>query len=97
MISNATQFIHEQALRFAAKRLERAAQYLALHVKPTEKGSGRGNSKELIRWEWPGILSVYDADTGALLAQSEAGQPSKLSNAFKPTFRKSDSADGDGF
>jgi hypothetical protein len=82
--NDATRYIHEQARLFAGRRLERAAQYMALHAKPSEKGTGRANTKELIRWEWPGVLSVFCAETGALLARSEPGQPSRLANGFKP-------------
>ena len=30
------------------------------------------------RWDYPGILSVYDRHTGVLLARSRRGQPTKL-------------------
>jgi hypothetical protein len=84
MTNDATRYIQAQARQFAAKRLQRAAQYMALHAKPSEKGAGRANAKELIRWEWPGVLSVFCAETGALLARSAPGQPSRLANGFKP-------------
>jgi hypothetical protein len=86
MSNDATRYIHEQARLFAGKRLERAAQYMALHAKPSEKGTGRANAKELIRWEWPGVLSVFCAETGALLARTEPGQPNKLQAGFIPIF-----------
>lgn len=30
------------------------------------------------RWDYPGILSVHDRNTGVLLARSRRGQPTKL-------------------
>jgi hypothetical protein len=89
MSNDATRYIQAQARQFAAKRLQRAAQYMALHAKPSEKGAGRANAKELIRWEWPGVLSVFDADTGALLARSEPGQPDALTKDFRPSLHLS--------
>jgi hypothetical protein len=89
MSNDATRYIQAQARQFAAKRLQRAAQYMALHAKPSEKGTGRANAEELIRWEWPGVLSVFDADTGVLLARSEPGQPDALAKDFKPSLHLS--------
>lgn len=38
----------------------------------------RGFGSVLVRFEWPGVLSVHDPRTGELLARSQSGKPFEL-------------------
>lgn len=37
-----------------------------------------------VRFDFPGIVRVFDAGTGKLLAESAPGQPNKLATGFCP-------------
>lgn len=73
--------IADQAREAASARLKRAEQFAAMHCsKPLFSKVMRrpGGRRELVRLEWPGVLRVYDPDTGEILAESMPGQPSQL-------------------
>jgi len=75
----------EQARQAAQRRLSAAAQFAALPgtAKPLfSKQMGRGRQAQLVRMEWPGVLAVYDPDTGRTLARSKPGQPDTLAPDF---------------
>ncbi len=76
----AARSIAEQAREAAAARLKRAEQFAAMHCgKPLfSRVMRKGNRRELVRLEWPGVLRVYDPDTGEILAESLPGQPGQL-------------------
>jgi hypothetical protein len=38
------------------------------------------------RWDYPGILSVYERNSGVLLARSRRGQPTKLAAPRKAVY-----------
>ncbi len=70
-----------------ARRLSAAARLACLKAKRSpllafRQGSGK-NAVEVL-FEWPGVLSVYDASTGRLLAQSAPGDPFKLCGWASP-------------
>lgn len=79
-VTPAARSVAEQARDAAAARLKRAEQFTAMHCsKPLfSKVMRRGGRRELVRLEWPGVLRVYDPDTGEILAESLPGQPSQL-------------------
>ena len=78
------QYVQEQATKAAARRLRQAATIAELHIKNPlfQKRVGRGADAVVVRFEWPGILAVYDPKTGELLAVSECGQPDVLRVGF---------------
>lgn len=80
------QYLHEQATKAAAHRLRQAATFTALNIKQPlfQKRMGKGSDSVLVRFEWPGVVSVYDPATGDLLAISEPGRPAVLLNGFVP-------------
>lgn len=86
MMNPGVQHVREQAAMAAAKRLRQAATFTGLNIKQPlfQKRMGSGADAVLVRFEWPGVLSVYDPATGDLLATSEFGQPDVLRNDFVP-------------
>lgn len=80
------QYVQEQATKAAAHRLRQAATFTGLNIKQPlfQKRMGNGASAVLVRFEWPGRLSVHDAATGEQLAVSEVGQPDVLHPGFVP-------------
>lgn len=80
------QCVQEQATKAAAHRLRQAATFTGLHIKQPlfQKRMGKGADSVLVRFEWPGVVSVHDPATGALLAISECGRPDVLRNGFVP-------------
>jgi hypothetical protein len=80
------QYVQEQALKAAAHRLQKAAIFTSLNIKQPllKQRMGKGKGASLVRFEYPGVLSVYDAETGELLAQSEPGKPDVLCASFAP-------------
>ena len=74
------QYVHDLAQVAAAKRLAQAATFAAFHTKKPlfEKRMGKGAAAVLVRFEWPGVLAVYDPDTGEAYARSIPGQPATL-------------------
>ncbi|WP_210547279.1 hypothetical protein [Rhodoferax sp. PAMC 29310] len=80
------QFIKDQALKAAVQRLRLAAAFTKVNIKKPlfQKRMGKGESAVVVRFEWPGRLSVYDAMTGEELAASELGSPDVLHAEFVP-------------
>jgi len=72
----------ESARDAAQKTLRRAARFAALHAtaRPLfQKTMSRpGSPSVLVRIDWPGVLSVYDAKTGERLALGLPGDPYQL-------------------
>jgi len=85
-MNNGSKYLKDQALIAAANRLKKAATFTALNIKNPlfQKRMGKGHLSVLVRFEWPGVLSVIDPDTGELLAVSEPGRPGTLSPVFAP-------------
>jgi hypothetical protein len=79
-------YLKTQALKAAEIRLKKAANFANLNIKKQvlQKRMGKGASFVWVRWEWPGVLSVIDPETGALLAVSEPGRPGNLCKTFMP-------------
>lgn len=80
----------EQARQAAERRLKAAAQFAALHAtaKPLFfKRMGKGRNAVIVRIDFPGLLGVYDPDTGRPLAVSEPGQFDALAAGFDPASR----------
>lgn len=75
-----------QAIHAAAQRLKRAATLAELHAKKPlyQKRTGRRTNAEIHRLDWPGVMKIFDANTGKLLARSLPGQPGQLDPAFDP-------------
>jgi len=80
------QYVQEQAIKAAAHRLRQAAAFTGLNIKQPsfQKRMGKGESAVLVRFEWPGRLTVHDPITGEQLAASELGQPDVLRPGFVP-------------
>lgn len=85
-MNHGVQYVQEQAVKAAALRLRKAATFTALNIKNPvfQKRIGKGAASVLVRFEWPGVLSVLDPDTGELLAVSERGRPDVLQAGFMP-------------
>lgn len=71
------QYVLDQATKAAAHRLRQAETFARLNMKQPlfQKRMGKGADAVLVRFEWPGVLTVLDPETGAVLAASEAGRP----------------------
>lgn len=81
-----------QAQRIAADRLQRAARWLlAFHPIGQEHrpyaDRGAFAAGLVIRFDPPGVLRVFDAIDGELLAESAPGQPDVLAAGFVATAR----------
>lgn len=77
----------EQARQAAARRLQEAARFAAMHLEAAPlmtKRMGQGKAAVLVRFSMPGVLRVLDPMTGRELARSEAGAPHKLAADFDP-------------
>lgn len=75
---SAVQEVRTRAAEAAARHLEQAATFAALHG--TSKSLFRklmrlGSTSVLVCFDWPGVLRVYDPTTGELLCESEPGRP----------------------
>lgn len=71
----------EQFRQAASDRLKAAAAFAELHAteRPLlSKRLGSGRNALLVRFTWPGVLTVYDPVTGKALAVSEPGKPDTL-------------------
>lgn len=84
--TNARHAAHEAALAAAERTLHQAHKFAALHAtgKPLFQKIMRrpGSRPVLVRIVYPGVLLVCDPETGAVLAQSEPGQPTVLNAGF---------------
>ena len=80
------QHVTDRAKEAAAQRLREAAVFARFHAKRSlfEKTMGKGKAAVLVRFEWPGRLTVNDPATGEQLAASELGQPDVLHAGFLP-------------
>lgn len=80
--------VRESAEAAAARMLQRAFQFAALHAtaKPLFLKTMRrpGSKPVLVRVDWPGVLRVFDPVTGECLARSEVGNVSRLEAGFVP-------------
>lgn len=85
-MSPGPQYLQEQATKAAAHRLRQAATFTHLNIRQPlfQKRMGKGSSSVLVRFEWPGVLSVIDPETGDVLAMSEAGRPDVSRPDFVP-------------
>lgn len=76
------------AANAARRTLGHASTFAALHAtgKPLFQKTMRrpGSRPVLVRIVYPGVLLVCDPETGAVLAQSEPGQPTALATSFCP-------------
>ena len=81
-----SQQAREQSLKAAERRLKEAVAFAKMSIKTPmfQKRMGTGSAAVLVRFEWPGRLSVLDPDTGRLLAVSEIGKPEVLRADFLP-------------
>lgn len=74
------------AANAARRTLSHASTFVALHAtgKPLFQKTMRrpGSRPVLVRIVYPGVLLVCDPETGAVLAQSEPGQPTVLNANF---------------
>lgn len=82
------QAAHEAAMQAAARTLQKACKFAALHAtsKPLFQGTLRrqGSTPVLVRIVFPGVLQVCEPHTGDLLAESEPGQPHQLKASYVP-------------
>lgn len=86
MNGDGIEYVRQQAIQGAAKRLRAAATFVQLNTKNPlfQRRMGKGASSVLVRFEWPGVLRVIDPETGELLAESECGSPHALRPGFVP-------------
>ena len=84
----AQQAAHDAAMEAAARTLQHACTFTALHATATplfQRTMRRPQSAPvLVRLVWPGVLLVCDPKTGDVLAESEPGQPHVLKAGFMP-------------
>lgn len=80
------EYIRQQAIQAAAKRLRDAATFTRLNIRQPvfQKRMGKGANSVLVWYCWPGVVQVFDPQTGELLAESEAGRPDALRSGFVP-------------
>lgn len=85
-MEHGTTYLKSQALKTAELRIKQAATFTASIIKNPlfQKRMGKGATAVLVRFEWPGVLSVIDPDTGLVLAVSEVGKPEVLQAEFSP-------------
>jgi hypothetical protein len=78
----ASELIRRKAVEAAERRLGQAATFAEMHCSARPLFMKRlkrpGSSAVVIRFDWPGVLRVYDAATGEVLAESETGNPGRL-------------------
>jgi hypothetical protein len=80
----ASQYVTSESRRAADKLLRQAAKFTAMHAtsKPLLQKTMRLPSTPpvVVRMEFPGVLRVFDAASGELLAQSLPGRPAELAD-----------------
>lgn len=69
------QYLHGAFRQAAARRLVEAATFASFHLKrPMYRGRmGKGLGAVVVQLDWPGVLAVFDAESGARLSSSELG------------------------
>lgn len=75
------------AVGAATQTLQQAHKFAALHAagKPLfEKSMRWGGRRVLVRIVWPGVLIVFEPETGDVLARSEVGALDVLEADFRP-------------
>ncbi|WP_295951748.1 hypothetical protein [Rhodoferax sp.] len=83
-VPNAVDDAARRANVYSVNLLERAANFIAPCIKSpiVKKTMGKGAGAVTVCAAWPGVVAVYDPTTGALLAESEPGQPAVLRAGF---------------
>ena len=83
-MNTAVQELETRAIKSAGRLLKQAAVFLDAHAprllfrKTMKLHIGSTNKTCLLHVELPGVLRVYDAATGELLAESASGQFDRL-------------------
>ena len=85
-MSHGPHHLQQQAAISAAILLKKASTFIRLNMREPlfQKRMGKGANSVLVRFEWPGVVSVIDPETGVLLAVSEPGRPDFLRAGFVP-------------
>jgi hypothetical protein len=85
-MSHGPHHLQQQAAISAALRLKIASTFMRLNMREPlfQKRMGKGADSVLVRYEYPGVVSVIDPETGVLLAVSEPGRPDSLRAGFVP-------------
>jgi hypothetical protein len=85
-MSHGPHHLQQQAAVLAAVRLKKASTFMRLNMREPlfQKRMGKGADSVLVRYEYPGVVSVIDPETGVLLAVSEPGRPDFLRAGFVP-------------
>jgi hypothetical protein len=85
-MSQGPHHLQQQAAILAAIRLKKASTFMRLNMREPlfQKRMGKGADSVLVRYEYPGVVSVIDPETGVLLAVSEPGRPDFLRAGFVP-------------
>lgn len=85
-MNHGPQYLLQQAAKSAAHRLQQASTFTRLNIKQPlfQKRMGKGPNSVLVRFDYPGVLTVIDPETGDVLATSEAGRPGVLRLTFAP-------------
>ena len=85
-MSQGPHHLQQQAAISAAIRLKKASTFMRLNMREPlfQKRMGKGADAVLVRYEYPGVVSVIDPESGVLLAVSEPGRPDFLRAGFVP-------------
>ena len=77
------EYVRNESRKAAALRLIQAATFVEAHTgkilfqRTLKKPGGLA---VLVRFDWPGVLRVFDPNTGEQLAESAPGQPQTLAS-----------------
>lgn len=93
---NGPEYLKAEALKAAERQLKKAATFAGLNAKSPlfQKRMGKGSTSVLVRFEWPGVLSVIDPETGDVRAVSQPGKPDALATNFVPSVPALNQASG---
>jgi hypothetical protein len=85
-MSPGEEYLLEQARAQAQRHLAAGARYMEISSNTPlwTRRMGSGNGALLLRFELPGVLTVYDPKTLCKLAVSELGKPHVLQQGFIP-------------
>ena len=81
-----SEFVHAASRAAAARLLRQAAKFTAMHANKAvlEKTMRLPSTPAvLVRFDYPGVLRVFDRSSGELLAESEPGAPAQLAGAVR--------------